>query len=330
MNGDQNDHHNRGGAARSDRNQGDPRGRPDGVRVLIIRPGAIGDVLLAFPVLRALREQYAGCQIMLVSNVNVLPLALAFGVADEVSDYQDSRWSELFSTGGIRNPAIRELLQNTELAICWLHDVDGVVQYNLEEAGVKRIVIAPGRPHAGERIHIVEYLARTVGVQGVGVQFVAPSLSVDAVSEDALHAYVAIHPGSGGAQKCWPVACFAAVIERLWQQQHPILLLAGPADSERVRELLRLLSSPPRAEMLKVLTNASLLEVARVLQRCRCYLGNDSGITHLAAMLGVPTVAIFGPSDPAVWRPVGPFTKVIRERVLEQVSVDAVLEAIKL
>ncbi len=77
-----------------------------------------------------------------------------------------------------------------------------------------------------------------------------------------------------------------------------------------------------------MLTNAPLLEVARQLQQCRCYLGNDSGITHLAAMLGVPTVAIFGPSDPAVWRPVGPSVEVIQERALEDVSVDVVMEAV--
>jgi ADP-heptose:LPS heptosyltransferase len=80
--------------------------------------------------------------------------------------------------------------------------------------------------------------------------------------------------------------------------------------------------------MFKILTNAPLLEVARHLQQCMCYLGNDSGITHLAAMLGVPTVAIFGPTDPAIWRPMGPSVKVIHEGALEDVSVDFVMQAI--
>ena len=84
--------------------------------------------------------------------------------------------------------------------------------------------------------------------------------------------------------------------------------------------------SPP-SEMFKLLTHAPLLEVAHQLQQCRCYLGNNSGITHLAAMLGVPTVAIFGPTDPKIWRPVGPCVKVIHEPKLEDVTVNAVLEA---
>ena len=108
----------------------------------------------------------------------------------------------------------------------------------------------------------------------------------------------------------------------------PRPLLAGPADTECVRNLLNLAPSPAVPEMLKILTNAPLLEVARQLQQCRCYLGIDSGITHLAALRGVPAVAIFGPSDPVVWRPVGPSVKVIQERALEDVPVDVIMEAI--
>jgi heptosyltransferase III len=153
---------------------------------------------------------------------------------------------------------------------------------------------------------------------------------------------IAVHPGSGGAAKCWPAENFAEVIERLWQQNRSVLLLAGPADDHRLESIRRATTrapspSPhrsrpyrdaPKSELLQVLANKPLLEVAHHLQACRCYLGNDAGITHLAAMLGVPTVAIFGPSDPEVWRPVGPSVKVIRERTLERLAVDVVMDAI--
>jgi heptosyltransferase III len=324
--------------------------------ILVIRPGAIGDVLLTFPVLKALREHYTNVHIMLVSNAQVLPLALASGVAEEVSDYQDTRWSELFSTTGIRTPALASLLDRTDLAICWLRDADGILERNLSATGVKRLIIAPGRPPEDIHIHIVDYLAQTVGLSPVGPRLWMLNIQSGHVHHRALLAdksavsminrgpqpadksamgtinrplrYVAIHPGSGGAKQCWPASHFAAVIERLWQQNRSVLLLEGPADTEHVCNLLDLVPSPPVPEMLKMLTNAPLLEVACQLQQCRCYLGNDSGITHLAAMLGIPTVAIFGPSDQAVWRPVGPSVEVIQERELEDVSVDVVMEAI--
>jgi len=302
--------------------------------ILVIRPGAIGDALLAFPVLLALREYYAGAHLTLVSNAQVLPLALASGVAQKAFDFQDIRWSELFSTTGIRTSSIQDLLQQTDLAICWLHDPYGIVECNVKMAGVKQCIIAPGRPPEGEHVHIVDYLANTVGLSDVRSRF-SSLLSLQVVytmtkDTTTTNRFVAIHPGSGSAQKCWSTSRFASVIERLWQQNRPILLLAGPADTERVDDLLQQLSSPPTPEMLKLLTNAPLLEVARHLQQCRGYLGNDSGITHLAAMLGVPTIAIFGPTDPAVWQPVGPFVKVLQGHTLEDVTVDNTIECFDL
>jgi ADP-heptose:LPS heptosyltransferase len=300
--------------------------------ILVIRPGAIGDALLTFPVLKALKEYYFVVHISLVSNAQVLPLAIASDVAEKVFDFQDIHWSELFSTTGICTTFLRDLLEQIDLAICWLHDPDGIVGCNLRNVGVKHCIIAPGRPPEGEHIHIIDYLAGTFGLASVRTRF-SSLLPLQGVSTTSKHTnstseFFAIHPGSGSAQKCWPTSHFASVIERIWQQNRPVLLLAGPADTERIHELLEPLSSPSTPGMLKLLTNAPLLEVARQLQQCRGYLGNDSGITHLAAMLGVPTIAIFGPTDPAIWRPVGPFVTVLAGRTLDEVTVDAVMGAI--
>ena len=299
--------------------------------ILVIRPGAIGDALLTFPVLKALREQYDGMRITLVSNAQVLPLAQAFGVAEQAFDFQDIQWSELFSSSGIRTSAMRDLLEQTELAICWMRDPDGIIEHNLKMSGIEHSIIAPGRPSTGERLHIVDYLARTIGLPNVGAQFIAPSswgfLNLSS-NDTTTKRCVAIHPGSGAVEKCWPTSRFAEVIKRLWEQNNPVLLLAGPADTERVNDVLKQLSLLSKPEMFKMLTHAPLLEVAQRLLQCRCYLGNDSGITHLAAMLGVPTIAIFGPTDPAIWQPVGPSVKVLQGHTLEDVTVDEVMGTI--
>src|SRR5437764_6315360 len=236
-----------------------------GFHIVIIRPGAIGDALLTFPVLQILRKHYTDAHITLVSNAQVLPLALAFGIAEEVFDFQDIQWSELFSTDGIRTPFIQDLLGQTDLAICWLRDPDGIIEHNLKTTGIKQIIIAPGRPTEGERVHIVDYLSLTVGLTPAGARFIEPSSwsTINSDYKDTKNQYVAIHPGSGAEQKCWPVSHFAVIIERLWKQNRPVLLLEGPADTERVRDLLHHFSSPPSPEMLKLLTNAPLLEVAR-------------------------------------------------------------------
>jgi heptosyltransferase III len=293
------------------------------MQILVIRPGAIGDVLLTFPVLQKLRKEYTNPHITLVSNAVVLPLALASEIVDQAFDYEDMLWSELFAETGIKTPSLQDLLAQIDLAICWLRDPDHVVEQNLRKAGIKQVIVAPGRPPEGKQIHIVNYLAGTLGLpvsQG--------TLDGGAIDGVLPLQRIAIHPGSGSPAKCWPIQYFAQVIERLWQQNRPVLLLAGPADVERLETLRTQLSLPSKPELLQVLTNSPLLEVAHHLQDCRCYLGNDAGITHLAAMLGIPTVAIFGPSDPAIWHPIGPTVKVVQGHTLEQVTVDLVMEAI--
>ena len=146
------------------------------MNILIIRPGAIGDALLAFPTLHALRVKYGKKRITFVSNASVLPLAQTWKLADEVADFEQTRWSELFSTAGIRNAALRELLAETDMAICWLGDTDHRVESNLRQAGVKKIIVAPGRPPGNSFVHVAEYLASTVKVPAKHVRQWHPAL----------------------------------------------------------------------------------------------------------------------------------------------------------
>src|SRR5881398_2221499 len=118
--------------------------------ILVIRPGAVGDALLSFPVLKALREQDDGSRITLVSNAQVLPLAQAFGVTEQAFDFQDIQWSELFSSTGIRTSSMRDLLEQTDLAIWWMRDPDGIIEHNLKMSDIEHSIIAPGRPSESE------------------------------------------------------------------------------------------------------------------------------------------------------------------------------------
>ncbi len=298
------------------------------MRILIIRPGAIGDTLLTFPIIKAIRNEYVNPYITLVGNPAVLPLALASGLADETSDYGQLQWSSLFSTYNTFSPAMRDQLQQTELAICWLRDPEGVVERNLCLAGVKKVIITAGRPPEDAAIHVVQYLAQTIGLQQIELPFQLSLKPAELFTGDIVNRRIAIHPGSGGAQKCWPVPSFAALIKHLWQRNYPILLLAGPADRQRIEDILRLLPPQPQPGLLSTLIDKPLIHVAQHLLQCWCYIGNDSGVTHLAAMLGIPTIALFGPTNPSTWRPIGPDVTVIQESHLQSLPVETVLDAI--
>jgi ADP-heptose:LPS heptosyltransferase len=294
------------------------------MNILVIRPGAIGDALLAFPTLHALRVKYGAKRIIFVSNASVLPLAQAWKLADDVSDFEQTQWSELFSSTGIRNAGLRELLAATNMAICWLGDPDHLVEGNLRQAGVKKIIIAPGRPPENSFAHVAEYLASTIKIPAKEVRSWHPTLPATPKAGRT----IAIHPGSGSERKNWPIASFAEIIKTLWQENYEVLLLAGPAEEQKLAYLQRHLAPPPG--LYRTLVNAPLLETAQQLRQCMGYLGNDSGITHLAAMLGMPTMAIFGPgSRTSNWEPLGKHVGIIQQPDLNLLSPFVVMAIIR-
>ncbi len=118
---------------------------------------------------------------------------------------------------------------------------------------------------------------------------------------------ILIHPGSGGRPKCWPLPCFLEVGRRLLAHRRRVSFVIGPVEAERwtrkdidaIRREFPLIESPEADELLGILAAS------------RALISNDSGPAHLAALIGVPTVTIFGPTSPDVWRPIGPSARVV-------------------
>lgn len=131
--------------------------------------------------------------------------------------------------------------------------------------------------------------------------------------------FVALHPGSGSVRKNAPPELFAGLARAL-SPTAPWLLIEGPADGVAVAAV----ASAPGAVRTGAL---NLHALATVLSRASLYVGNDSGVTHLAAALGVPTIALFGPTDPRSWAPVGPRVAVLTapRGDLDRITVEDVL-----
>jgi ADP-heptose:LPS heptosyltransferase len=115
--------------------------------------------------------------------------------------------------------------------------------------------------------------------------------------------FLAIHPGSGSQAKNWPLSRFAALVETV-SQGAAWLLVEGPAEAGKLTALRRL----PGA---RVASGIPPRVLGAVLSAAGAYVGNDSGVTHLAACWGAPTVALFGPTDPQSWAPIGPRVRVL-------------------
>ncbi len=260
-------------------------------KTLVVRACAIGDFVLNLQALRALQNVYPNTVFTLVGYPATLELAKEFITIDAIHSIEVTPWRRLFYE------PIEAL--NFDDAIVWMKAES--VADNIRASGIPNVLQLEPFPNFG---HAANHLLRTLGLR----QPRLPDLW--RIASNA----VILHPTSGSPHKCWPY--FSALMRR--QPDSKILIgPVTPPDGAWLSDL----------EPTRVLRNLTLSEVAETLKSARAYIGNDSGITHLAAYLGVPTLSLFGPTDPRIWGPIGRRSRIIWKPRLEDISVNEVLQA---
>jgi heptosyltransferase-3 len=300
-------------------------------RILVLRPGAIGDSLVAMPALLALGDRFPGATIEVAGNGSALPLIVAAGAADRWLSFDDPRVMRLFLP---TPPAPDDPFLAIDIGVAWARDRDGSLRAALERRGAAWIVVAPSRPAADQPIHVARHLLKTLEPLDIDpdAELQLPAISVPAAAQLAAHKellaagldgrpFVAVHAGSGSAAKNWPAERFAWVVRALDERYGlASVALGGPADADALVGL-----RGQSGDGSTVLVDRPLLVVAAILQQARAFLGNDSGLSHLAGLLGVPTLALFGPTDPVHWSPLGPRVRVLRSEPLAALPPEGVL-----
>ncbi len=246
---------------------------------MVLRPGALGDTLLAVPALRALRRR--GCApLTLAAHGGAARLLASVGEVDRGLAFDDPSLDWLFT--GDRAP--------DEGIVAWINP-------DSMPALKHALLVAQSRPAGGD-VHCGKYLVDSLASLGVDSVVDERPLSLIPIESDE----ILIHPGSGSVAKNWPAARFAETIGSL--DAH-VRMIVGEAD-----ELAARVVEAALGRTLARLEHTALPELAARLAGCRAYLGNDSGVSHLAGLCGARTVVLFGPTPPAVWRPLGPHVHV--------------------
>ncbi len=300
-------------------------------RILVLRPGAIGDTLVTVPALHTLRRRFPSARIEIAGNPVVLPLLASSDLVDRCIAFDDPRVTRLFVPSG---PAPDDAFLGIDVAVAWCADPEGVLARALRARGASRVVVTSSRPPLDRSVHVARYLLECLGPLGVeqagplDLPPIRTSTGGERQAREEILAlglegrpFVAIHPGSGSPAKNWPAERYAAIVDAM-EEDHglPSLVFGGPADAEVLKRLSATVRHPPR-----MLLDRPLAVVAALLRRARAFLGNDSGLAHLAGLLGVPSLALFGPTDPVHWSPLGPHVRVLRSELLADLSPDRVL-----
>lgn len=255
------------------------------MRRLVIRPGAIGDFIVSLPALECLRADYLE---VWVATPNV-PLVRFAGTVRSI-----------ISTGlnllGIANAPPTRLIDR-------LRSFDSIISwYGANRTEFRELVrsldlpftFLPALPPQGVGMHATDfYLAQVSALTECRVEPI-PRIPCSAVRDR----FAVIHPFSGSPGKNWPLEKYRQLARGL-ERRMPVHWCAGQEDPP--------LDGAQRFD--------DLYELACWLAQASLYVGNDSGITHLAAAVGTPVLAIFGPTDPAVWAPRGPHVRIAPWRI---------------
>lgn len=279
-------------------------------RVTVVRSGGLGDTILLLPTLRVLTRMLPEAQITLVGSSWARRLLPLLPERPRFVPFDSPDLTHLFSPNARKEPA--GVFAEADLVIIYTADGHGPLAQNarrLCDGGVLNWPVEPpGRTHAA--CHFAAALLHEYpGLQDIPEPRLSNRLRAEP-KHSPKRPTAAVHPGSGGHHKVWPVCRFVHLIQELDALGVEVFMPQGPADAQLCSELCRRLPNGS----LKDPEQLPLVNCAARLSTCDVYIGNDSGVSHLAAALGVPTVAIFGPTDPAVWRPVGQHVKVVDSR----------------
>jgi ADP-heptose:LPS heptosyltransferase len=291
-------------------------------KFLVIRGGAIGDFILTLPVFAALRRQFPQTHLEVLGYPHIAGLALAGRLVDAVCSIEARALAGFFAPRAPLDERLANYFAGFDVILSFLYDPDRIFQENVGRCARAQFIAGPHRPDEKIDLHATEVFLKPLERLAIFGADPTPRLELVDANGFTLPAghWLALHPGSGSEKKNWPEANWRELIRRLLDlNDHRFLLVGGEAEGDRLGRL----SSAIAAERLRVMRNSPLPELAGRLKQCVGFIGHDSGITHLAAALGLPGIVLWGDSNPTIWRPKNERMRLLRHpQGLARISVD--------
>ena len=310
---------------------GRPSSRPS---ILAIHPGALGDVILFGHLLLRL----AG-RVTLAAGGEKARLLAGARVVAGVLNFEAMPMHEVFGDRAPDECRLPAMLGRHDRLISCFGGGDSKAQGRLAAmCSCADAAFLPVRPPEGFRGHLLDLWSDLLGLpplRGAGVRawHIPPAWRKAARRElqklgvPARRPYVIVHPGSGSPEKCWPLENFEELAARLTERAPgaTVVFALGPVELERWdgQTIERLRGHLP------VMLSAPLEVLAGVLASAAAYLGNDSGVSHLAAAAGTPTTALFASARKGHFAPLGEPVRTVARRVLDDIKVGDVLDEVR-
>lgn len=281
-------------------------------RNCVLFPGALGDFICFLPALQAL---VADAEVDLFARSEFVEIIPKGVTVTSLERYEINR---LFATDSGDDGRLRKIFATYQTIYSWTGSQNELFVDRLQSFSGGRAKIFPFRSTSAKD-HQIDYYLRCLNRPVADSTQPEISLRAEAIrwcddfwARNSLHAspVLVIAPGSGAREKNWPENYFLSVID-WWRETTTgvAVLLLGPVEAER-GGVERLQES---ADVIA--SGLTLARAAALLRRCDLFLGNDSGISHLAAAVGARTIVLFGPSDPRQWAPRGEAVTIVSRAI---------------
>ena len=270
--------------------------------LLIIHQGALGDFVLTFPAILRLHRYYEDIDVLCQSGLG--RLAKSLGLVENWHSLEAACVATLF-TDDI-HPKVKARLRSYAKIVLFSSSTG--LEQRIHQSTSKQPCRIATKPPSDVHTHLAVYVLENL----VSCHLIEKSDAGPAGAPEHIRPVyprkILLHPGAGSIRKRWPVFNFLEVEKMLKAEGFNPEFILGPAEEDLVGDL------PGAGRTVHILSD--LPDLATLLKSAGGYIGNDSGASHLAGFLGVPTVAIFGPTDPGRWAPVGRSVEIVRPELI--------------
>ncbi len=291
--------------------------------ILIFHAGALGDFVLTWPLAVALGRLYPQSRVFYVTHGQKGALAEK-ALRVESADVE-SGWHHLFSDPAALPEPCARLLSGAHTVVSFLSTPGDAWQENVRRLAPEATVLSlttHAPPEFGGHLtsFILSQLQPSTAAHGALEQILRSVRARGIVASRAGGESIVIHPGAGAERKRWPLDKFTELARLLGSAGRSVRMVVGEVEAERWGEA----AIKELGDVAKVMSLRTYLELFDELSRAAAFVGNDSGPGHLAGIIGVPTLSLFGPTDPTLWSPLGPKVKVLRREPLGDLTVEQV------
>jgi len=306
------------------------------VKVLIRATNWVGDAIMALPALRAVRARFSDAEVAIVARPYVADIYRDQQICNQLIHYDASGIHAGFSGRERLAHELRAqkfdvalLLQNAFDAawLAWRANIPERIGYARDGRSLlltKPVPVPkPGEIPAHEKFYYLELLRRAGWVNSLSDEsFIAMSVpeekrrrAAEFLLESSARPHalrVAISAGASyGSAKCWPPPRFAELASRLQSQSDADIILFGTATEAAVSNAI---AAEMRQLPIDLTGKTAIADLPALLSQCHLFIGNDSGAMHVAAAVGLPVVAVFGPTDPLGTAPVTRRCTIVQEK----------------